>query len=128
MNVLKNPTFFRSSTPTPPTPPSRPESSLGIDRASRPLTKLSLSNFMRQASMPIIAPQPATVPQDASYLEVLGLKLSEAVTKALAQPTGPPTASDLVSGKKPIPSGRGRTLGNLISSLVTILFLSCQVA
>jgi len=120
MNVLKTPPFLRPSTPLSPAPsavPARPESSHGM--ASFRGTKLSLGNFMRQPSLPTIAPPPpppAPVPQDASYLEMLGLKLSEAVTRALAQPVGPPTASDLVSGKKPIPPGRGLALGSVIAS------------
>ena len=71
---------------------------------------------MRQPSLPTMVPPPAPVPQDASYLEMLGLKLSEAVTRALAQPVGPPTANDLVYGKKPIPPGRGLTLGSVIAA------------
>jgi hypothetical protein len=70
---------------------------------------------MRQPSLPTMAPPPAPVPQDASYLEMLGLKLSEAVTRALAQPVGPP-ANDLVYGKKPIPPGRGLALGGVIAA------------
>jgi|SRR6266540_6424187 len=120
MNVLKAPTFFRPSTPTSATPtPSataRPESNHGVERGSRPLTKLSLGGFMRQPSLPTVASNPAPVVQDASYLETLGLKLSEAVTKALVQPVGASTATDLVSGKKPLPPGRGLALGNVISS------------
>jgi hypothetical protein len=121
MNVLKSPPFFRPSTPSssPSLPaqspvPARPESNYSIG-TFRP-TKLSLGSFMRQNSLPTMAPAPAPVPQDASYLEMLGLKLSEAVTKALAQPVGPPTANDLVSGKKPIPSGRGLALGSVIAA------------
>lgn len=71
---------------------------------------------MRQNSLPSLAPPPAPVPQDSSYLEMLGLKLSEAVSKSLTQPVGPLTASDLVSGKKPIPLGRGLALGNVIAA------------
>lgn len=71
---------------------------------------------MRQASLPTLEPAPAPVPQDASYLEMLGLKLSGAATKALAQPIGPPTANDLVSGKRPIPPGRGLALGSVIAA------------
>lgn len=121
MNVLKGPTFFRPSTPTSATPtPSvtaRPESNHGVERSARPLTKLSsLGGFMRQPSLSTVASNPTPVVQDASYLETLGLKLSEAVTKALVQPVGAATATDLVSGKRPLPAGRGLALGNVISS------------
>lgn len=128
MNVLKHPSFFRPmsrptspapvATPSATVPPSRPDSSLGFDRAPRPLNKLSLSNFRRPSPAPNTAPTPAPTPliQDGSYLEVLGLKLSEAVSKALAQPTGPAAANEQVSGRRPIPQGRGRALGALIAS------------
>ena len=49
-------------------------------------------------------------------MEVLNLKLSEAVSKALAQPPGPPLPNEFVNGRRPIPSGRGTSLGNLIAS------------
>lgn len=54
--------------------------------------------------------------QDGSYLQALSLKLSEAVSKALVQPTGPVPVSELVGGRRPIPAGRGRALGLLIAS------------
>ena len=54
--------------------------------------------------------------QDGSYLEALSLKLSEAVSKALAQPSGP--AGELLGGRRPIPAGRGQALGLLIASYV----------
>lgn len=47
---------------------------------------------------------------------MLSLKLSEAVSKAVAQPGGPPAAHEQVSGRRPIPAGRGRALGSLIAS------------
>ncbi|OBZ70828.1 hypothetical protein A0H81_09048 [Grifola frondosa] len=49
-------------------------------------------------------------------MEVLSLKLSEAVSKALAQPNGPPVPHELLAGRRPIPPGRGRSLGALIAS------------
>ncbi|KAJ3511222.1 hypothetical protein NLJ89_g4223 [Agrocybe chaxingu] len=102
MNVLKNPSFFRPtsrpSSPAPGSVPSRTDSNQGAERTSRPLNKLSLI-------------------QDGSYLEMLSLKLSEAVSKALAQPSGPPLAvNEQVAGKRPIPQGRGLALGALIAS------------
>ena len=84
----------------------------------RPLSKLGLVNFMRPSSAPAtVLPQAVTpLVQDGSYLEVLSLKLSEAVTRALAQPTGPPSPHErLLGGKRPIPAGRGRVLGAFIS-------------
>ncbi|KAF8971036.1 hypothetical protein BDZ97DRAFT_1901738 [Flammula alnicola] len=121
MNVLKNPSFFRPSSrpssPAPVTVPSRPESSqgLGLPRAS---TKLSLTNFIRQTPSPAPTPAPNHAPliQDGSYLEMLSLKLSEAVSKALAQPAGPSPVNEQVAGKRPIPQGRGLALGSLIAS------------
>ncbi|KAG6866641.1 hypothetical protein C0991_000751 [Blastosporella zonata] len=126
MNVLKNPSFFRpASRPTSPTPltlssapTSRPTSSNGVDRAARPLNKLSLSSFRRPSPSPSVAmtTSPPTLVQDGSYLEMLNLKLSEAVSKALAQPTGPVAANEQILGKRPIPTGRGYALGALIAS------------
>jgi hypothetical protein len=121
MNVLKNPSFFRpSSRPSSPAPvaaPSRPDSSQGAGQV-RTSNKLSLTNFIRQAPSPAPIPvaSPTTLIHDGSYLEMLGLKLSEAVSKALAQTPGPPPTNDQVAGKRPIPQGRGVTLGSLIAS------------
>lgn len=66
----------------------------------------------------IAPPGSAPVPlvHDGSYLEALNLKLSEAVSKALAQPSGPANPGELVGGKRPIPTGRGRALGLVIAS------------
>ncbi|KAJ7251815.1 hypothetical protein B0H12DRAFT_1018358 [Mycena haematopus] len=120
INSIKAPSFFRpTSRPSSPAPlatTSRPDAP---ERTPRPLTKLSsLSNFRRPSPAPAppspIAPAPLV--QDGSYLETLALKLSEAVSKALAQPSGPSVVTDMVGGKRPIPSGRGRALGALIAS------------
>lgn len=54
--------------------------------------------------------------QDGSYLQALSLKLSEAVSKAIVQPTGPVPVGESVGGRRPIPAGRGRALGLLIAS------------
>ncbi|KAF5385879.1 hypothetical protein D9615_002370 [Tricholomella constricta] len=126
MNVLKHPSFFRPAsrpssppltTPSTSPTPSRPGSSSGLDRAPRSLNKLSLSNFRRPSPSPSVAlnTAPTTLVQDGSYLEMLSLKLSEAVSRALAQPTGPAAANEQVSGKRPIPQGRGHALGALIA-------------
>ncbi|KAK1225253.1 hypothetical protein PQX77_007779 [Marasmius sp. AFHP31] len=119
MHTLKNPSFFRpASRPSSPAPtPSRPDSGIGFERA-RPLNRLSLNSFRRQspAPAPSSAVAPLTLVQDGSYLEMLNLKLSEAVSKALAQPTGSAVVSDVVGGRRPIPAGRGHALGSLIAS------------
>ncbi|KII92130.1 hypothetical protein PLICRDRAFT_36919 [Plicaturopsis crispa FD-325 SS-3] len=127
MHALKAPSFFRpASRPSSPAPtgtsgsvpPSRPDSGLGFERSARPLNKLSLSSFRRPSPAPAPTPLPAPQPlvQDGSYLEVWSLKLSEAVSKALAQPTGPAASNEQLGGKRPIPAGRGRALGTLIAS------------
>ncbi|KAJ7128917.1 hypothetical protein C8R43DRAFT_684615 [Mycena crocata] len=120
INSIKAPSFFRpTSRPSSPAPLAttpRPDS---VERTARPLTKLSsLSNFRRPspAPNPVSPVAPAPLIQDGSYLETLALKLSEAVSKALVQPTGTPIANDLVGGKRPIPTGRGRALGAVIAS------------
>jgi len=59
---------------------------------------------------------------------MLGLRLSEAVSKALAHPSGPSQPSELVGGRRPIPAGRGRTFGELIASYVPIWFTPLQSA
>ncbi|KAF8160933.1 hypothetical protein B0H34DRAFT_766044 [Crassisporium funariophilum] len=124
MNVLKTPSFFRpASRPSSPAPVAgllRPDSVQGPERQSRPPNKLSLTNFIRQtpSQQPTPAPNPTPTPliQDGSYLEMLSLKLSEAVSKALAQPTGPPAVNEQAAGRRPIPQGRGLALGSLIAS------------
>lgn len=80
------------------------------------MSKLSLTNFRRASPSPATALTPTTVVQDGSYLEVLSLKLSEAVSKALAHPTGPAPPNELLNGRRPVPAGRGRSLGALIAS------------
>lgn len=123
INALKNhPSFFRpASRPSSPgpQPPSRPESAAGIERVARPLNKLSLSTFRRPSPAQNNTAQTTPLIQDGSYLEMLGLKLSEAVSRSLAQPTGPAVINDCVGGRRPIPAGRGRALGELIASWVS---------
>ncbi|QRW11478.1 hypothetical protein RhiLY_10477 [Ceratobasidium sp. AG-Ba] len=89
----------------------------------RPLAaKLHLSSAFRRASpSPSPAPTPVPAPTIAgtssSYLDALALKLSEAAGKTLASPT-PAHNSDglLIEGRRPLPAGRGRALGQLIVS------------
>ena len=123
INALKHPSFFRpasrpaSPVTQPPNAPSRPNSSNDTDRPLRSINRISLNNFRRPPAGPVNAPL-APLVQDGSYLEVLSLKLSEAVSKALAQPTGPATMQEQVAGRRPIPQGRGCALGALIASFV----------
>ncbi|KAJ7497084.1 hypothetical protein FB451DRAFT_1163116 [Mycena latifolia] len=120
INSIKAPSFFRpTSRPSSPAPLGPTPRSDSVERTPRPLTKLSsLSNFRRPSPAPKPPSPVAPVPlvQDGSYLETLALKLSEAVSKALVQPIGPSVVNDLVGGKRPIPTGRGRALGALIAS------------
>ncbi|KAJ7287391.1 hypothetical protein C8J57DRAFT_1283782 [Mycena rebaudengoi] len=120
MNSIKAPSFLRpTSRPSSPAPlVTTPRLESG-ERPTRSLTKLSsLSNFRRPSPAPKspTLTTPAPLVQDGSYLQTLGLKLSEAVSKALAQPTGATVVNDLVAGKRPIPTGRGKALGALIAS------------
>lgn len=86
-------------------------------RGSRPLTKLALTHFSRKPSpAPVRNFSPAPLIQDASYLDALGLKLSEAVSKAIAPQTASVASGDVLYGKRPIPPGRGHALGELIVS------------
>lgn len=127
-NILETPSFFRPSSrpssPAPPVVPLRLESG-PLERHSRPLNRLSLSSLIRQP--PSRAPSPThTAPplvQDGSYLEMLSLKLSEAVSKALAPPIGPPSANEQMEARRIIPTGRGIALGSLIASYVTLFLV-----
>ena len=97
----------------------RSDSEGGAERVARPLHKLSLSTF-RKAS-PAAVPKETTqakttLIQDRSYLEALGLKVGEAVSKALVHPSTGVAAGDILNGKGPIPAGRGRALGALIAA------------
>lgn len=116
MYTLKTPAFLRpASRPTSPSPGAASHPDTSNDRA-RPMSKLSFSNFKRTAS-PMTRPTTALV-HDGSYMEVLSLRLSEAISKALAQSPGPGVPSELLAGRRPIPAGRGRALGELIASCV----------
>ena len=122
MNVLKNQSLFRP-TSQPVSPSSVPplhtaEPPVVLERSSRPLNILSLNNFKRPQSIPRVqtSPAPAGTIQEISYIETLSLRFSEAVARALAQPTGPAPMHELLAGKRPIPQGRGHTLGALIVS------------
>ncbi|TFK54289.1 hypothetical protein OE88DRAFT_1654893 [Heliocybe sulcata] len=120
MHALKSPSFFRpSSRPSSPAPgtapPSRSESGSSV-RESRPRTKLSLNTFRKPSPAPLAPMAPVTLIQDGSYLDALSLKLSEGVSKALAQPSGPGNPSEILNGRRPIPAGRGKALGDLIAS------------
>ena len=60
---------------------------------------------------------PPTLVQDGNYLQTLGLKLNEATSRALAPVLG--TGGDSLKGRRPLPPGRGRALGALISRYVS---------
>lgn len=125
MHAIKTPSFFRPSSRSASPAPS-PTSTTKLEVASnereryRPLSKLALATFMRPSPTPAPAlPQAATpLVQDGSYLEVLSLKLSEAITRALVQPDGSALPHELLDGKRPIPAGRGHALGTFISRQV----------
>ena len=104
--------------------PLRLESGQPLERQSRTLNRLSLSNLIRPPSSRPQSPTPKATPlvQDGSYLEMLSLKLSEAVSKALAPPIGPPSANEQLEARRIIPTGRGIALGSLIASYVTLYF------
>ncbi|KAL4074159.1 hypothetical protein J3A83DRAFT_2687682 [Scleroderma citrinum] len=118
--ALKHPALFRpASRPTSPAPPKL-DTANSVDRG-RPINKLSFGGFRWTSSVAAItpsspAPAPAPLVHDGSYLEALNLKLSEAVSKALVQPSGPAIPGELVGGKRPIPAGRGHALGLVIAS------------
>lgn len=116
MYALKTPTFLRSgSRPTSPAPTTSPaphkDAVLAVDRS-----RAIFANFKRAAS-PLTQP-PTSIVHDGSYMEVLSLRLSEAISRALAQPSGQGKPSELLNGRRPIPAGRGRELGNLIATYV----------
>ena len=129
MNALR-PSLFRPtgrpSPPPTPTPaltptsiPPRTEVATPIDKATRSIPKLSLTGFKKPPSTLTAPPsQAAAIVQDGSYLQVLSLKLSEGISKALTQPVGPAPANESLNGRRPIPAGRGRTFGSLIAVYV----------
>ncbi|PSS38056.1 hypothetical protein PHLCEN_2v141 [Hermanssonia centrifuga] len=118
MYSLKTPSFLkptsRPTSPSPPIPSPKPDPIAAPDRTTRSISKLSFPNFKRTASP--LTQAPASLVHDGSYMEVLGLRLSEAVSKALSQPTAPAAPHELLGGRRPIPAGRGRALGELIAS------------
>ena len=130
MYTLKAPSFLRpASRPSSPSPtPARPDTATPVDRSSRP-SVLSFSSFKRTAS-PLTRPSSSTpfapLVQDGSYMESLNLKLSEAVSKTLAQPAGPGVPTELLNGRRPIPAGRGRAFADLIVSYA--LLISSNIA
>ena len=75
---------------------------------------LSLAGFKKPPVRSMSLPQAATF-QDGSYLQVLSLKLSEGVSKALAQPFSTAPGNEALNGRRPLPAGRGREFGSLIA-------------
>lgn len=96
------------------------------NNSSTALSRIHTLAKLRRLSPPTTpAPQPIPPPtlvQDGSYLQTLGLKLNEATSRALAPVLG--SGSDSLRGRRPLPSGRGRTLGALISRYVLRFFFS----
>ncbi|KAF8513174.1 hypothetical protein BU17DRAFT_53602 [Hysterangium stoloniferum] len=134
MHTLKTPSFLRStsrsaspaqtSIPTAEFVSSLPDTKMVSDALppmTRPtskgtLNRLTLSSLRRTSATPTPIATPTLV-QDGSYLEALSLKLSEAVTKAIAQPTGTVVPGEVLwNGKRAIPKGRGTMFGALIGS------------
>ncbi|KZS98363.1 hypothetical protein SISNIDRAFT_492681 [Sistotremastrum niveocremeum HHB9708] len=134
MHAIKSSPFLRpisrpaSPAPQPAQPPSRPDSGIAfgelnpaapLSRPSSggPLKRLSISTIRgKSPARPPLNPVPATLVQDGSYLEALGLKLSEAVSRAVAAPPQGTQAGESFNGRKAIPPGRGKALGALIAS------------
>lgn len=87
-----------------------------MDRFAKPHNKF-MSTLRRPSPSPAVPMRAAStlLIQDGSYLEVLSLKLSEAVSKALSQPPGSVPSYELVAGRRPLPQGRGHALGTLIA-------------
>lgn len=123
INALKPSTFFRpASRPTSPAPAQAPlqqlDATVATATPSNHLNIRGLNSFRRPTPAPT-PPPPATTPslvQDGTYLEMLSLKFSEGVSKALTQSTGPTNPAEVLGGKRPLPAGRGSALGTLIAS------------
>ena len=119
MNALKSASLFRPASrpasPLPNPPVSRTDTEVSIDRAPRYHAKLSLSTFRKPSPAPSRETQLTPLVQDGSYLEALSLKLTEAVARAVAQPAGAAGAGDVLNGKRAVPAGRGRALGQLLA-------------
>ncbi|KAG8714503.1 hypothetical protein FRC11_008221, partial [Ceratobasidium sp. 423] len=91
--------------------PASPIEGASIPR--RPLAKLHLPSAFRRASpSPVPTPTPSS---GSNYLDALALRISEAAGKAIAPP---PHNSDglLLHGRRPLPPGRGKLLGQVIQS------------
>jgi hypothetical protein len=126
MNALRPSLFRPSSSPSSPAPALTPQVSDGAnpaEKAPRSITRLStLAGFRKlPPTRSMSLSQAASTIQDGSYLQVLSLKLSEGVSKALAQPVGTATTSECLNGRRPIPAGRGREFGSLIAMYVAHL-------
>ena len=119
MNALRPSLFRPTSRPSSPSPAVTPQPSDGAnpaERAPRSTSRLSLAGFRKlPPTRSMSLSQAASTIQDGSYLQVLSLKLSEGVSKALAQPVGTTTTSECLNGRRPIPAGRGREFGSLIA-------------
>ena len=91
--------------------------------SSTALVRIQNLAKLRRLSPPATPAPPPTPPptlvQDGSYLQALGLKLNEATSRALAPVFG--TGNDCLKGRRPLPPGRGKALGALISRYVLLL-------
>lgn len=146
MHGLKTPTFLglrSSSRPASPAPTSSPPATTPVvsptARPSTPITPLDLSEsiprrplaklhlpaaFRRASPSPSPAPTPiAHIDKPAvgsNYLNTIALRISEAASKAIAPPTPIHNSDGLViDGRRPLPAGRGRILGQLITAEMT---------
>lgn len=148
MQSIKAPFFHSRSRPATPTspgmpalpvnslidsPPSRPPSPPATPRSGFARLHLSTKSHMfRRPGTPTASTKecvetpPVTSGAGSAYLANLGLKLGEAVSKALTYQLGSPTASSasstasfsessILKGRKPLPAGRGLALGALIA-------------
>ena len=70
-----------------------------------------------------------TLVQDGTYLDALGLKIGEAVSKALFLPNnsglGVGSGGDTLNGKRALPAGRGRALAEMIAGYVCPFPIEC---
>lgn len=128
-------TLSAAAATNPAAPRARPLNRLGLTpfRKANPSPAPSgTPNAQNGSATPVVAPTPTaspgpTGPVNVSYLDSLGLKLGEAVNKALILPAAGHVSttvkvtdgSDAVlNGKRPLPAGRGRALGAMIAACV----------
>jgi hypothetical protein len=111
------PNHTNTSTSTPPTTFSRIQTLAKLRRPSPPSTPPASAPVSTLTTPPRPQPTLPTLVHDGSYLQTLGLKLNEAASRALAPVLGN-GGNDCIKGRRPIPPGRGKALGALISRYV----------